>query len=309
MLEEGDLVPSDKKKIFVSWSKEHSKQIALVLKEYLPQIVDGIDVFMSDKDIDPGERSMKTIESELAGTSYGLLIVTADNQNEAWLNFEAGALSKQVGKDDEDVPRVVPVLVNIPNAAQLVGPIGQFQAVKLTEEDLRKTVMSIASLAEVDVEITGKKFNRTWPEIQQGLTNTGASDQGTDTLPIRTTDEKLDEALEILRSVQRALPVMQAHDRAAFEEQERKQTEILYERSVRLLASLVERAGGKLRRTNQNERGDLIGATFTGPSTFPEGEVVEQFRKATGRKINLERVVAVRRPAGRQDEFNAGPKG
>ena len=102
------------------------------------EILDGVELFVSDKDIGPGERSMKVVESQLDGTSYGILVVTAENQSEAWLNLEAGALSKQVGRDEDDVPRVVPLLVDIPNPYQLTGPISQFQAVRLDKDGIKR---------------------------------------------------------------------------------------------------------------------------------------------------------------------------
>ena len=196
-------MPDGNKKVFISWSKATSKRVASVLKEYLPEILDGVDLFMSDKDIGPGERSMKVIESQLDGTTYGLLVVTAENQGESWLNFEAGALSKQVGKDEDDLPRVVPLLVDIENPNQLTGPVSQFQAVKCNDEGLLRTILSIATLVGTDSTVVEKRFRRAWPEMQDAIKEAKQVPIGIQREPERSVDSKIDEVLQILRAMQR----------------------------------------------------------------------------------------------------------
>jgi hypothetical protein len=195
-------MPNGNKKVFISWSKQTSKRVAKVLKEYLPEILDGVDLFMSDKDIGPGERSMKVLESQLDGTTYGLLVVTAENQGESWLNFEAGALSKQVGKDEDDVPRVVPLLVDIDSPNLLTGPVSQFQAVKLDGEGMLRTIRSIAAFVGSDMAVIDKRFKRTWPDMSKALAAAKYS-QVIPEKPQRSLESKIDEVLQILRTMQR----------------------------------------------------------------------------------------------------------
>jgi hypothetical protein len=195
-------MPDGHKKIFISWSKAMSKRVAGVLKEYLPEILDGVDLFMSDKDIGPGERSMKVLESQLDGTTYGLLVVTTENQGESWLNFEAGALSKQVGKDEDDLPRVVPLLVDIDNPNQLTGPVSQFQGVKLDSEGLLRTSLSIATLVGSDTTVIEKRFKRTWPDMEKAIAE-AQQGQLLTKKPVRSVESKVDEVLQILRAMQR----------------------------------------------------------------------------------------------------------
>jgi TIR domain len=200
-------VADDKKKIFISWSKFQSRRVAHVLKDYLPEILEGVEIFMSDKDIDPGQRSMKVLEHELDGTKYGIAVVTEANQAEPWLNFEAGALSKAVGNDMQGVPYVVPLLVDIPTTTQLTGPISQFQAVQLDHDGLAEIITSICKLANVNESIALKRFDRAWSEIDEALSKARKRPLRRDQTPTRPDSQKIDEVLEILRVMQRRTDV------------------------------------------------------------------------------------------------------
>lgn len=279
---------SDKKKIFISWSKGHSKKVASILNEYLPDILEGVEVFMSDKDIDPGERSMKAIEQELAGTDYGILVVTAENQRESWLNFEAGALSKQVGTDNEDVPHVVPVLVDIESPSELVGPISQFQAVRLTKEDLRKTCVAISKLLDSDVDKAKRVFDRTWPEIEGELSGVTATPRGV-AQPTRTTNDKIDEILEILRTLQRATPSDSSFDLIAARDAQRQLATERFHKERTLAARVIEAEfGGRLTDATSDERGRLVAVKIDRAGKALDGLAIRKsLKEVTGRNVDV----------------------
>lgn len=99
-------------KVFISWSGSGSPshQVALILREWLPSVVQAVKPFVSSEDIDKGARGLPAIEAELQDSSCGIICVTRANYERPWLNFEAGALSKQV---DEATTRVMPLLIDI----------------------------------------------------------------------------------------------------------------------------------------------------------------------------------------------------
>lgn len=97
-----------KLKVFISWSGEESHKVALVLREWLPSVIQSITPYVSSEDIDKGTRWASDIAGELDESSFGILCVTKDNLNAPWLNFEAGALGKSVDKS-----RVCPFLFRI----------------------------------------------------------------------------------------------------------------------------------------------------------------------------------------------------
>lgn len=91
-----DSLRKDKKdmKVFISWSGERSKKVALIFHEWLPQVIQSLEPFASSEDIEKGSRWNTDIAQELKESTFGLICVTKDNLSAPWLNFEAGALSK-----------------------------------------------------------------------------------------------------------------------------------------------------------------------------------------------------------------------
>jgi hypothetical protein len=289
-------------KIFISWSKDHARRVALVLKEFLPQIFDGVDVFMSDDDIEPGERSLRKIEVELSGTSFGLLVVTAENQHESWLNFEAGALSKALGSEGNPMSRVVPLLVDL-RIAQLIGPLSQFQAVPLDHEGLRKTVGSIARLVGTELEIALRRLDWAWPNVQGQLADANKH-RAASTQPRRSDSDKIDELLELVRAMHRT-PLRfrpDADDDIDLDSALRERDEVLRESAARAIVEArrrrrrtegriveeVDRAGGRVVHVDRDGDGD-VAVVFVEPDgkEFPFEDLALTLMKLFGRKIEV----------------------
>ena len=133
-------------KIFISWSKELSHEYALAFRDWLPNVIQSADPFISSQDIGLGQRGIEEIETRLTAISFGILFVTQENHREPWLLYEAGALSRTL--KDSGV-RLVPMLVDV-NRAQLTGsPISHFQnAEKLTKESVQKLCSTINEATE-----------------------------------------------------------------------------------------------------------------------------------------------------------------
>lgn len=129
--------------IFVSWSGPLARDVATLLRDLLTHASDRFKPWMSEWDIPSGGRGLETIASQLSSTSVGLVIVTRDNQAAPWLNFEAGALSKQVS----EVSRVIPLLVDLDGTELASGPLTQFQYRQLDHDGLLRVVVDLAHLA------------------------------------------------------------------------------------------------------------------------------------------------------------------
>src|SRR5690242_4912467 len=95
-------------KVFVSWSGPLSKGIALELREWLPNVLQGLEVFMSSEDIRSGSRWFEDGGRQLQASDFGVIVTTRANQQAAWLLFEAGALSKTLARAS-----VAPLLVDL----------------------------------------------------------------------------------------------------------------------------------------------------------------------------------------------------
>ena len=122
-------------KLFISWSGARSKQLAQGLYGWLPGVINAVEPWLSETDIDPGARWGTELAQELEKTRYGVICVTAENMNAPWLLFEAGALSRYVEKT-----RVVPLLLEI-KSTDIKGPLSQFQSVQANEDDIKKNIV------------------------------------------------------------------------------------------------------------------------------------------------------------------------
>jgi hypothetical protein len=83
-------------KIFLSWSGLRSNALAKALREWLKSVIVTIDPWMSEEDIEKGQRWSTEIAKRLSNCKFGIICVTRENVGKPWLNFEAGAISKTV---------------------------------------------------------------------------------------------------------------------------------------------------------------------------------------------------------------------
>ena len=127
-------------KVFISWSGDSSHKVAIVLRDWLPSVIQALEPYVSS-DIDKGARWMADISGELENSSFGILCVTKDNIHAPWLNFEAGALSKFAKQD-----RAAPFLFGVDVSEIREGPLSQFQASSDARFLLRPYIKGLAAV-------------------------------------------------------------------------------------------------------------------------------------------------------------------
>jgi hypothetical protein len=193
-------VASDKVKVFISWSGQLAKKVARVWRDLLDAVFDNVDPFMSEKDIEAGDRNLRKIADELSGTNFGIVVVTQENQNSRWLNYEAGALSKNVDEDSEETGRVVPSIVDFARAGDVERPLGQFQGKLLNEEGIRETLMVLAKVADADKDRIVERFDSLWSTAYEDRFAQAQTLPDTPAPKERDTPDKVDEILTIVRS-------------------------------------------------------------------------------------------------------------
>ncbi len=191
----------DKLKVFISWSGQLAKDVAAVWRDLVKETFDSVEPFMSEENIGAGERGLTKIANELAGTSFGIIVVTQENQNSPWLNYEAGALSKDV--HDETV-RVAPLLVDFERKNDVSGPIGQFQASLLNSEGVEYILVEIAKIVGVEEAAIRKRFTNSWREEYEDRFTSAKTAGGEPAITRRSNDEMLDEILTIVREIARS---------------------------------------------------------------------------------------------------------
>lgn len=124
-------------RIFISWSGERSQQLAQALHESLPLVLHYVKPWLSQADISAGDRWAQEVAKELESSNFGIICVTPENLNAAWILFEAGALAKSL-----QGAKVIPLLLGL-ELSDISGPLSQFQAKKLGKAGLEEIVHSI----------------------------------------------------------------------------------------------------------------------------------------------------------------------
>jgi len=185
-------------KVFICWSGEWSRLVAETLHGWLKRVIQDLKPFLSTQEIRAGKRWLLEIAGELAETKFGILCLTAENLDSAWLNFEAGALSKTV----DDKTYVCPYLIGGLQIAQVSDPLGQFQSMPADKEGTQKLLKTINS-ALVDKKIEENVFNDTfekfWPDLEKALKNLPAV-KG-DEKPKRKVEDMVEEILGTIRGL------------------------------------------------------------------------------------------------------------
>lgn len=185
-------------KVFISWSGERSQAIANALREWLPNVIQALEPWMSATDIEKGARWSSDIATQLEETSVGIICLTSDNLEAPWIHFEAGALSKTLEKSF-----VCPYLFDL-EPTDLKGPLVQFQAAKANKQDTRKLLHTInraqgeRALAEDKIN---KAFDVWWDELEKRLKVIPSKQEKQ--RPKRAEREILEEILELVRAQRR----------------------------------------------------------------------------------------------------------
>ena len=193
-------------KIFLSWSGTTSHKVAIILRDWIPSVIQSVEPYVSSEDIDKGARWSTDIAKELEDSAFGILCVTPENLNAPWLTFEAGALSKKLDKSF-----VSPFLYKI-KRAEIDGPILQFQSTIFEKEDILKLLKTINKALDdekLDEQRLEKTFQVWYPNLEEQLNNI---DEGTEETQDNkeedspsTNERILEEILELTRINQKIL--------------------------------------------------------------------------------------------------------
>jgi hypothetical protein len=179
--------------VFVSWSGERSKLVAVELTRWLPKVLQELkeEVWMSEHDISAGARWNHELAEQLSNTNFGVLCLTPENLGSPWLIFEAGALSKAIKE-----ARVAPFRLDLRDA-DVGPPLSQFQGVDSDEAGTLRLVTSIheAINSGLEKQQVYETFRAFWPQLQEKLSRISGNVPPT----IRSEREILEELLDLMR--------------------------------------------------------------------------------------------------------------
>jgi hypothetical protein len=187
-------------KIFISWSGTKSKEAAIAIRSWLPDVMQFVKPWMSDLDIPKGAHWPKTLSDELAQSQAGVICVTHENREKPWLLFEAGSLARNFA----DQSRVCVLLIDL-GPEELPGPLALYQAAKADEDDAWRLLLSLNRIAgeqQLDDDRLRRSFERHWPDLHSRLSPLKHQHSEADTQPERS---MLQEILLEVRDVKRDL--------------------------------------------------------------------------------------------------------
>lgn len=188
-------------KIFLSWSGDTSRKVAIAIRDWLPCVFNEAKPFVSSEDIRKGNRWLVDVSQELSASSFGIICLTRDNLAAPWILFEAGALSKSL-KDSQ----VCTLLLGKLKTSDIKGPLAGFQATLFEKDDVRKLVKSLnASTAPKNLpEPTLEKiFEKWWPDLEANVALLLKQSTPSAAQEERTEQDILLELLDLTRFVAR----------------------------------------------------------------------------------------------------------
>lgn len=183
-------------RIFISWSGERSRSLALALRGWLPLVLYYVKPWLSEADIEAGERWAQSVAQKLSDTQFGIVCVTPENVSAPWILFEAGALAKSL----EASSKLIPLLLGL-EFSDVSGPLTQFQAKKFTRIGMEEVVDSIQSSAETPVPKANadQLFAALWPKLEAELAE--ISDEVSTPRNLRPQAEVLEELVASVRTL------------------------------------------------------------------------------------------------------------
>jgi hypothetical protein len=193
-------------KIFISWSGERSHQAAVVVRDWLPDVIQLVEPFVSSEDIAKGRRWGNEITQRLDSCQFGIICLTRANLASNWVHFEAGAISQKFTEG-----RVSCLLIDL-SPTDVRPPLALFQNTRNDPDDVYKLVSSINALAgerALQPDRLKRAFDSHWPKFHQDVKNIENKSFDDETAakqaPRRDPLSIAEETLETVRNIERRL--------------------------------------------------------------------------------------------------------
>lgn len=149
--------------IFISQTKGKSREVAEALQDWLRTDIRLGDPWTSE-DIPGGKNSKGAIKKALKNARFGILCITADNQTNQWIIFEAGVLESRG-------VTVFPYIIDLEQRSGLPRPINDVQGVFANEIGTKSLVSEINKAFGYPVHEATlmKAFDNEWPAFEKKL--------------------------------------------------------------------------------------------------------------------------------------------
>jgi hypothetical protein len=197
-------------KIFFSWSRKRSKEVATAFSNWIEQVLQMSEPWLSTE-IEKGKRWDAAIANKLEESKVGIICLTSENIKAEWILFEAGAISKNTDA------HMCTFLLDL-KPSDITPPLSLFQATLFTKEDIWKLILTINSKISQNGEKSLPEsklqsvFQTFWPQLESILTNIKSEQVPSGSIKNKATErsdrEILEEALQILRSIDKKKSVV-----------------------------------------------------------------------------------------------------
>lgn len=151
-------------RVFISWSGERSESVAEAFYDMMPLLIHHAEPWISQLDLEPGTLWRDALIGALRDTEFGIICLTPENVDSAWLRFEAAALMSK-----GDIP-VVPFLLPFAEF-QVPFPFDLVQHISGTREGTKRLMVYINSRSRPPVPegTLLRAFERWWPDFESSL--------------------------------------------------------------------------------------------------------------------------------------------
>ncbi|GGQ53915.1 TIR domain-containing protein [Kitasatospora griseola] len=273
-------------KIFLSWSGERSKKTAEALWNWLPDVLQYIEPWFSSLDISAGRRGVRQITDELSEANFGIICTTPENQASTWINFEAGALSKQVNDS-----YVIPFLIDM-RVTDLISPLSQFQAiVGHSKDDVQKLLVDLNGASghlAIPRERLDRAFHRSWPELESAIENISSITPGDSTSNAieRSEADMTEEILLIARQLDHRLADIERYSLQADGKPRRPSREVRRITEEKFIASSFAKIGWEAIRSSWEDESVVVFVQNSNSSSQSiSRDFVERVAKSLGREV------------------------
>ncbi len=196
----------DKSRVFISWAGELSRGVGEALRDWLPLMFDGVDPWMSARDLDKGRQWQHEIISSLRSSQFGIVCLTPENLVRPWLLFEAGAIST--------LPQAsVFTFLHKVEYPQVTAPLSMFNHTQSRQEDVQRMVFSLNCALDdraLTSELLEKKFRLLWPDLEARLNSITIGPATFVEVTPRGQESILSEVLTLSRDMSRNLGSLNA---------------------------------------------------------------------------------------------------
>jgi hypothetical protein len=173
-----------------------------LLDEWLQCVIQAINPWRSDRDIDRGSLWFTQITNQLQETSIGIVCITQENKNNPWILFETGALAKGLSSS-----RVCTFLIDL-EPSDIRDPLAQFNHTKPNVDGVRSLVKTLNSTLEeksLPDKILDQVFDTYWPQFEERFSAIIDETPQHQNVEIRTENDILTELLDITRGLDKRI--------------------------------------------------------------------------------------------------------